>query len=207
MPRNTVAYILDGDEAKQLHGRGVVRDGSLESALERIAAGEFSALLVVRLAAIAGSLRETIALLDWLERVGAQLVALDVGLDTGSAPGQLTVAALREIARWEHEEVRRVVRIGTGESLSRGEEDLFPVGRRAYKHSVGSDFDGSRQGWRARGEVTSASVQRGNSPASRFGGKEDSLAVGRYRLGDIARARRSTIGVTETRAFFAAFVD
>lgn len=103
MPRNTVAYILGGDEAKRLHGRGVVRDGSLESALERIAAGEFSALLVVQLAAIAGSLREVIALLDWLERVGARLVALDVGLDTGSAPGQLTVAALREIARWEHE--------------------------------------------------------------------------------------------------------
>jgi hypothetical protein len=103
MPRNTVAYIRGRDEAKHLHGRGVVRDDSLERALERISAGEFSALLVVRLAAIAGSLRELIALLDWLERVGARLVALDVSLDTGSAPGQLTVAALRETARWEHE--------------------------------------------------------------------------------------------------------
>ena len=103
MPRHAVAYLPGQDEAKRLHGHEVVRDGSLERALERIAAGEFSALVVVRLGAVAGSLRELIALLDWLDGVGARLVALDVDLDTSSASGRVTVAALREIARWEYE--------------------------------------------------------------------------------------------------------
>jgi hypothetical protein len=98
-----ISYLADGDDDTSLEGLEVVRGGSLESVLERIGAGEFSTLVLARLHAIAGSLRELIALLDWLEGVGARLVAIDVGLDTGSAAGRRTVAALREIARWERE--------------------------------------------------------------------------------------------------------
>jgi Resolvase, N terminal domain/Recombinase len=76
---------------------------SLESVFERIAGGEFSTLVVARLHAVAGSLREVIALLDWLDEVGARLLALDVSLDTSSAAGRRTVAVLREIARWERD--------------------------------------------------------------------------------------------------------
>jgi hypothetical protein len=70
-------------------------------ALERIAAGEASVLLVARLADAASSAGELLALLDWLAAAQADLVALDVGLDTGSAAGRRTVATLREIERWE----------------------------------------------------------------------------------------------------------
>ncbi len=85
---------------------GVLRDGSGESAsvagaLARIARGEASVLLVARLADAARSARELIALLDWLASASAGLVALDVGLDTASAAGRRTVAALREVERWE----------------------------------------------------------------------------------------------------------
>jgi hypothetical protein len=81
---------------------GAPREGLVE-VLERIAGGEAPALLVARLAALAGSLRELVALLDWLSAARADLVALDVDLDTGTSAGRRLVAVLREIARWERE--------------------------------------------------------------------------------------------------------
>jgi DNA invertase Pin-like site-specific DNA recombinase len=83
-------------------GRGAPRSG-LAGALERIAAGDASTLVARRLAALAGSLRELVALLDWLEAARADLVALDIGLDSGSAAGRRSVALLREIERWDRE--------------------------------------------------------------------------------------------------------
>jgi hypothetical protein len=60
-----------------------------------------SVLLVARLGDAASSARELVALLDWLAAAQADLVALDVGLDTGSAAGRRAVAALREVERWD----------------------------------------------------------------------------------------------------------
>ena len=91
---------------------GVVRedrgaDGSaLATALGRIAAGDASVLLVARLAAPSSSLRELIALLDWLEAARADLVAIDVALDTGTPAGRRMVRLLHEVARWEREPER-----------------------------------------------------------------------------------------------------
>jgi DNA invertase Pin-like site-specific DNA recombinase len=78
------------------------RDG-LAKALERIAAGEASTLVVARLAELAGSLRELVALLDWLGAARVDLVAPDVDLDTGTAAGRRIVGVLREIERWGRE--------------------------------------------------------------------------------------------------------
>jgi Recombinase len=75
----------------------------VSQALERIALGEATVLLVARLADAVGSLRELIGLLDWLDAAAGDLVALDVGLDTGSPGGRRTVATLREVARWHDE--------------------------------------------------------------------------------------------------------
>ena len=54
-----------------------------------------------RLRDVAGSLRELVALLDWLSEAGADLVARDVGLDTRQPGGRRIVALLREVERWE----------------------------------------------------------------------------------------------------------
>lgn len=81
---------------------GVVRDG-LGGALERIGAAEASSLLVARLADAAGSLREMVALLDWLDACEAELVALDVGLDTATRAGGHVARVLREVEHWERE--------------------------------------------------------------------------------------------------------
>ena len=76
--------------------------GAIAEALRPLAEGEASVLLVARLSDAASSPRELIALLDWLEAAGCDLVALDVGLDSASPGGRRTVATLREVERWRH---------------------------------------------------------------------------------------------------------
>jgi hypothetical protein len=75
-------------------------------AFERIASGQQDRLEVERLRDVAGSLRQLVALLDWLGEAGADLVARDVGFDTRTSEGQRTAALLREIAAWEPERPR-----------------------------------------------------------------------------------------------------
>ncbi len=75
----------------------------LGEALERLADGEASTLLVDRLAAVAGSLRELVALLDWLAAAGASLIVRDVQLDSRSRAGRRTIALLRELQRAERD--------------------------------------------------------------------------------------------------------
>jgi DNA invertase Pin-like site-specific DNA recombinase len=115
--RRTIAYLPPSpasqpvaDETPAAAGLeivDVVRGGqgrgraSVAAALERIAAGDASVLLVARLADAASSARELVALLDWLAAAQADLVAQDVGLDTASTAGQRAVATLREVERWD----------------------------------------------------------------------------------------------------------
>jgi hypothetical protein len=75
----------------------------LARALEHIRAGEASTLFVAELRLAASSAPELVELLDWLELAGASLVAIDVGLDTGSPASRAAVALLREVAGWERE--------------------------------------------------------------------------------------------------------
>src|SRR5438034_5634899 len=115
MGRSAVAYIGTADHADELglqKGLDVVavvreavdpRPEGLVTALERIADGDASVLVVARLGSLAPSLRDLVALLDWLEAAHADLVAVDVGLDTGTSAGRRIVRVLREIERWERE--------------------------------------------------------------------------------------------------------
>jgi hypothetical protein len=58
---------------------------------------------VARLADAAGSLRELVALLDWLDACEGDLIALDVGLDTATRAGAHVARVLHEVERWERE--------------------------------------------------------------------------------------------------------
>jgi Resolvase, N terminal domain/Recombinase len=116
--RNAVAYIFPSDGELDA---GVVPDGTqvvaviaaedsperegLRRALESIAAGNANALLLLRLAHAAGSLGELVRLLDWLDGAGADLIAADVGLDTGSDAGRQIAAVLREVDSWGRDPV------------------------------------------------------------------------------------------------------
>jgi hypothetical protein len=74
---------------------------ALAGALELLAAGDAAVLLTPRLRGVAGSLREVVALIDWLAAADADLVAIDVDLDTGTEKGRALVALLREIEGWD----------------------------------------------------------------------------------------------------------
>jgi resolvase-like protein len=64
----------------------------LASVLERIETGEASCLIVSGLDRLGGRVDEFASVVERLEKNRVRLIALDVGLDTATAPGQLAVA-------------------------------------------------------------------------------------------------------------------
>src|SRR4051812_29515017 len=87
---------LLGVVADEAPGESLDRPG-LRGALESIAEGEAGTLVATRLDRLAGSLADLTELLDWLEQVGGELVALDLDLDTGTPSGRRTAAALQAV--------------------------------------------------------------------------------------------------------------
>lgn len=118
MARRTVAFLSGETDSPitlpdQLQLTTVVEDETgLARALGVISAGRADTLFVRRLRSLAGSFAELTRLLDWLEAVGAELVAADVGLDTATPQGRRMVALLREIDRWSQAPQRHPRRRG-----------------------------------------------------------------------------------------------
>jgi DNA invertase Pin-like site-specific DNA recombinase len=104
-PDEELAVAVDDrfDVVAVVHDDSGEERAKLAGALHGVASGRASAIVTPKLRSVAGSLRDLVALLDWLDSVGAELVALDVGLDTGSASGRRFAAMLREIAGWASE--------------------------------------------------------------------------------------------------------
>lgn len=74
-----------------LHLIDVVHQPQLADVLDRIDTGEASCLVVSGLGDLATEVSEFASVVDRLERHGARLIALDVGLDTADEPGHLAV--------------------------------------------------------------------------------------------------------------------
>jgi peptidoglycan hydrolase-like protein with peptidoglycan-binding domain len=70
----------------QVNGTGPERPG-LQSALQRLGAGEASCLVVAELGRLSRSDQEVGYIVEWLRRREARLVAVDDGLDTGTRSG------------------------------------------------------------------------------------------------------------------------
>ena len=106
MSRTAIVYIGSSESLDELRLPTNLRivstaqGPSVGAALQRIAAGEAAALVLPRLRAGAASLSDLIRLVDWLTAAGADLIACDVGLDTGTAQGGRMVSLLREIDSW-----------------------------------------------------------------------------------------------------------
>ena len=96
--------VIDGVEAVEVvgDGGGPARSG-LAGALELLAASDATVLVVAQLRDAASSLGELVRLLAWLEEAGADLIAVDVGFDSGEAGARQSVALLREVERWDRE--------------------------------------------------------------------------------------------------------
>jgi peptidoglycan hydrolase-like protein with peptidoglycan-binding domain len=83
-------------------GRQQRRPG-LSFALERLAAGEASCLIVGRLGHLARSVTELSGLLDWFSEHEATLVICDIDLDTSTGTGRRTAQTLAAVSAWERQ--------------------------------------------------------------------------------------------------------
>jgi DNA invertase Pin-like site-specific DNA recombinase len=80
--------------------KGLERPGLLY-ALERIADGEASCLVVSHLERLTRSLADLGRIIKWFEQHQGRLVAIDLRLDTGFAGGRLTARTLVAVGQWE----------------------------------------------------------------------------------------------------------
>lgn len=97
-----------GYSAKTLKRPGITR------ALEAVAAGDASALVVAKLDRLSRSVRDCASLLERAHREGWGLVALDLGVDTTSPSGELVANLMAAVAQWE----RRAIGQRTRDALA-----------------------------------------------------------------------------------------
>ena len=121
--RLEVAVVLSDERASAGHGGRP----ALRRAFEAIAGGEASTLVVARLTSVAGSAAAVGAVVGWFEQGDARLIALDLGLDTGSPSGRLIARALTAAGELEHEKLGARTRAGLAAARSRGSASGRPA--------------------------------------------------------------------------------
>jgi DNA invertase Pin-like site-specific DNA recombinase len=100
----------------------------LERALEAIAHGDASGLVVAKLDRLSRSVVDFARLVEWFEReADATLVALDLGVDTSSPGGRLVANVFASVAQWERETIGVRTRIGLAAARANG----MPISRPA----------------------------------------------------------------------------
>jgi DNA invertase Pin-like site-specific DNA recombinase/peptidoglycan hydrolase-like protein with peptidoglycan-binding domain len=104
-------------DARAGKSRPLARPG-LSYALEQLAGGRASRLVVHEFAHIARSMAELRMVLGWFLRTGIALTALDVGLDTGTEEGRTAARALLLVAG--SEQAKTVARTQSGLAAARG---------------------------------------------------------------------------------------
>jgi peptidoglycan hydrolase-like protein with peptidoglycan-binding domain/DNA invertase Pin-like site-specific DNA recombinase len=100
-------------------GKGLDRPG-LQYALEQIARGEASYLVVSHLGRLTRSAADLGQILQRLKTHGGRLVAIDVGLDTGSADGEMAAQALMSVGVWERRRLGERTRKGLAAARAKG---------------------------------------------------------------------------------------
>ena len=100
------------------HPKGMERPGLLY-ALERIAQGEASCLVVSELERLSRSAADLGRIVDWLDQRDGRLVAIDLRLDTGSAQGRLTARTLVAVGQWEGRRIAQQTKKGLAAARAR----------------------------------------------------------------------------------------
>jgi DNA invertase Pin-like site-specific DNA recombinase/peptidoglycan hydrolase-like protein with peptidoglycan-binding domain len=100
------------------HPKGMERPGLLY-ALERIAAGEASCLVVCELERLSRSAADLGRIVEWIEARDARLVAIDLRLDTGSTQGRLTARTLVAVGEWEGRRIAEQTKKGLAAARAR----------------------------------------------------------------------------------------
>jgi peptidoglycan hydrolase-like protein with peptidoglycan-binding domain/DNA invertase Pin-like site-specific DNA recombinase len=89
-------------DVTQAERPGLDRPG-LRNALQRLAAHEADCLVVAELGRLGNSPADVADVVNWIKQRGIRLVALDVHIDTATAPGQLAADALISAGVWERQ--------------------------------------------------------------------------------------------------------
>jgi DNA invertase Pin-like site-specific DNA recombinase len=113
--------IDDGQSASTLDRPGLHR------ALSLLAAGRADAIMVAKLDRLSRSTVDFGLLLEWLRDAGKALVALDLGVDTSTAAGEMVASVMIAIAQWE----RRAISERTIAALAQLRSQGRPTGRPA----------------------------------------------------------------------------
>ena len=100
------------------HAKGMERPGLLY-ALERIAEGEASCLVVSELERLSRSAADLGRIVEWIDERDARLVAIDLRLDTGSAQGRLTARTLVAVGEWEGRRIAEQTKKGLAAARAR----------------------------------------------------------------------------------------
>jgi DNA invertase Pin-like site-specific DNA recombinase/peptidoglycan hydrolase-like protein with peptidoglycan-binding domain len=100
------------------HAKGMERPGLLY-ALERIAEGEASCLVVSELERLSRNAADLGRIFEWCDERDARLVAIDLRLDTGSAAGRLTARTLISVGEWESQRIAEQTRKGLAAARAR----------------------------------------------------------------------------------------
>jgi DNA invertase Pin-like site-specific DNA recombinase len=116
-------------------GKALDRAG-LSYLIERIAAGDASCLVVTGLDRLSRSVAELGTIVQWLEKNGVRLVAVDLDLDTANPAGRATAHALASVAGWERERLSERTRKGLAAARSK---------RRAKSGSTAADWPDIRK--------------------------------------------------------------
>ena len=90
------------------------------AALERIVAGEVSALVVARLGSLADSAADIGAIMQWFNRNGARFIAADIGIDTATPAGRLAASALIAAGQLERRKLQERTRRGLEAAREKG---------------------------------------------------------------------------------------
>jgi peptidoglycan hydrolase-like protein with peptidoglycan-binding domain/DNA invertase Pin-like site-specific DNA recombinase len=110
-------------------GGGSLRRPGLLYAVDRIAKGEASCLVVSEVNRLSNSAADLSRVLDMLARYSGRLVVLDVGLDTASEAGRVAANSLLRIGAWE----RRRVLENTRKGLAAARAKRAAAGRAAVE--------------------------------------------------------------------------
>jgi DNA invertase Pin-like site-specific DNA recombinase len=100
-------------------GRGLERPG-LTYALQHIADGNASGLIVSDLRRLSRSIVDLGTLMEWFRSRGAGLIALDLDVDTSTPAGNEVAATLIALGDWERERIARRTRSGLSEVKASG---------------------------------------------------------------------------------------
>ena len=107
-------------ERELQHRRHPLERPGLAYALEQIAAGNASGLVVSDLSRLSHSLPDLGRVLEWLAGRDARFVAAGPGLDTEEEAGRLALRAIIEVSRWERERLVERTRNGMREARRKG---------------------------------------------------------------------------------------